>query len=231
MITHVNRIPLWRARTEALTYLRRKRGDRIAVIEEMFELIDRCVGIYESHAATDSYANICGLTLLKAKHLALGAYSLSLDGLGQESGALLRPFIEYTELLTYFRRFPKKVSEAENGRLPSAGERAKAIDGVYKELRQHLNQHASHGSYSRYSLGHLMDPVTGNFKKMQQMVPEVLDRNVRDFAVQLFLLLHEGAVGLKPLKPRDLIPLATECDDMKARLIEAFGLVGPPDPA
>lgn len=72
-------------------------------------------------AALDSYARVCGLTLLKAKHLALGAYSLILDGLGQEAGALLRPFIEYTELLTYFRKFPSKVDAAIKGKLPSAG--------------------------------------------------------------------------------------------------------------
>lgn len=224
MITHLNRVPLWRARTEALTHLRRKRAERIAVIEEIFCLIDRCVQTYEVRASSDAYARICGLTLLKAKHLALGAYSLILDGLGQEAGALLRPFIEYTELLTYFRQYPKKVGDAERGRLPSAGRRAKAIDGIYQELRQHLNQHASHGSYSRYSLGHLMEPGSGKFKKMQKMVPEVLDRNVGDFAVQLFLLLHEGAVGLRPLKPKGLIPLATECDQLKLRMIAAFEL-------
>jgi hypothetical protein len=69
-----------------------------------------------------------------------------------------------------------------------------------------------------------MEPGTGQFKKMQQMVPEVLDRNLRDFAVQLFLLLHEGAVGLKPLKPKGLITLAEECDQLKKRLIVAFEL-------
>jgi len=190
----------------------------------MFSLIDRCVDRYEATAGSDSYARVCGLTLLKAKHLAFGAYSLILDGLGQEAGALLRPFVEYTELLTYFRKFPGKVDAAAFGKLPSAGERAKAINGIYKELREHLNQHASHGSYSRYALGHLTEPGSGKFKKMQQMVPEVLDRNLRDFAVQLFLLLHEGAVGLAPLKPKGLVALATESDGLKVRLIEAFEL-------
>lgn len=71
-----------------------------------------------------------------------------------------------------------------------------------------------------------MEPGSGRFKKMQQMVPAVLDRNLRDFAVQLLLLLHEGAVGLKPLRPRGLVALATEWDELKARLIEAIELCG-----
>jgi hypothetical protein len=49
------------------------------------------------------------VTLVKAKNLALGSYSLVLDGLGQEAGALMRPMIEYAELLAYFRLHPEMV--------------------------------------------------------------------------------------------------------------------------
>ena len=141
------------------------------------------------------YAQICGLTLLKAKHLAVGAYSLILDGLGQEAGALIRPFIEYTELLTYFRKFPEKATHAKEDNLPKAGERARAIDGIYKEFRDHLNSHASHSSYSHYSISHLLEPNTLRFKKLQRAVPEVLEKNVTDFVVQLYLLLLEAVLG------------------------------------
>lgn len=100
----------------------------------------------------------------------------------QEAGALMRPFITYTELLTYFKRLPEKVEAAVNDALPSAGARAKAIDGMYKGAREHLNNHASHSSYSHHSLSHLLEPGTMRLKKLQRTVPAVLERNVRDFA-------------------------------------------------
>jgi hypothetical protein len=164
------------------------------------------------------------LTLLKAKNLAIGAYSLVLDGLAQEAGALMRPFVEYVELLTYFKRYPERVEDAVSNDLPSAGQRAKAVAGSYKEFREHLNHHASHSSYSHYSLSHLLERETFRFKKLQQMHPSVLDRNVRDFAVQLYLLLHEAAPGLEPLAIRELDLLAGECDEVKRRLLSVFGL-------
>ncbi len=51
-------------------------------------------------------------------------FSLTLDGLAQEAGALARPFIEYSELLTYFRM----LSEAVNAiRSPSVRDRPNAF--------------------------------------------------------------------------------------------------------
>jgi len=111
---------LWRARTEALTFLRRERPAQIEVIQQLFTLADDCIDAYEVQA-DNPYSKVCGLTTLKAKNLAHGMYSLALDGLAQEAGALARPFIEYTELLTYFRMLPEAVNDALVGELPSAG--------------------------------------------------------------------------------------------------------------
>ena len=130
-------IELWKTRNDALSYLESNKPTRLQLLHETFAAIDGCIDVYETLSATDEYARICGLTLLKAKHLALGAYSLILDGLGQEAGALIRPFIEYAELLTYFRLFPEMVSRAAGNELPKAGERAKAIEGIYKDFRDH----------------------------------------------------------------------------------------------
>lgn len=219
--------PLWRARSESLTHLRRERPEQVATIEQLLQLIDRCIDAYEASAASNTYARVCGLTLLKAKNLAVGAYSLILDGLAQEAGALMRPFVEYTELLTYFQRYPEKVDDALSDKLPSAGQRAKAIEGSYKAFREHLNAHASHSSYSHYSLSHLLEPGTLRFKKLQRMHPHVLERNVRDLAVQLYLLLHEAVIGLEPFAIHDLRLLAPECDEAKQCLVDRFRLNEP----
>lgn len=215
---------LWTARTEALGYLESQRPARLAILLRTLGLIDKSVDAYESLASNDIYARVCGLTLLKAKHLALGAYSLILDGLGQESGALLRPFIEYVELLTYLRKNPEMALRAAENDLPKAGERSKAIGGIYKDFRGHLNSHASHSSYSQYSLSHLLEPNTFRFKKLQRAVPEVLDVNVRDYAIQLYLLAHESVLSLERLSLASFEALATQANQLKIDLLQAFEL-------
>lgn len=218
---------LWSTRTEAVDYLEASHGDRLEVLSRTFELIDLSVDAYESLAGGDVYARICGLTLLKAKHLAVGAYSLILDGLGQEAGALIRPFIEYSELLTYFRKFPEMAERAAENDLPKAGERARAIGGIFKEFRNHLNSHASHSSYSHYSLSHLLEPKTLRFKKLQRAVPKVLDKNVKDFVVQLYLLSREGVLSLDRLAVSNFKELAARTDQLKEDMVHVFELHEP----
>ncbi|MDO9164566.1 MAG: hypothetical protein Q7U13_00525 [Rhodoferax sp.] len=215
---------LWTTRADSLVYLENSGPDRLAVLSRVFELIDLSIDAYESLAGGDVYARICGLTLLKAKHLAVGAYSLILDGLAQEAGALIRPFIEYSELLTYFRSFPEMAERAAENDLPKAGERARAIDGIFKEFRDHLNSHASHSSYSHYSLSHLLEPKTFGFKKLQRAVPSVLDRNVRDFIIQLYLLAREGVLNLDRLEVPNFDALAAKTDQLKGDLVHVFDL-------
>lgn len=215
---------LWNTREVSWAYLNEKRSSRLAVFLALVELLDRCIDEYESRAASDTYARVCGLTLLKAKNLAIGSFSLLLDGLGQESGALLRPMIEYTELLTYFRLFPNKIENAAENDLPKAGERAKAIKGMYHDLRQHLNEHASHSSFNHHSLSHLLDS-NFSFRKMQRFAPKVLDKNVKDLAVQVWLLLHEAMLALQCILSKEtMVELATEADTLKERMIIVFEL-------
>ena len=175
-------VDLWQTRSQSWAYLSAQHPSRVAVVLRSFELIDRCVDEYEATSASNTYSRVCGLTLLKAKNLAQGSLSLVLDGLGQEAGALLRPMIEYTELLTYLRTFPEKADKVAENTLPSAGQRAKAIGGIYKEFREHLNEHAAHSSCSHFALSHLLTPEF-SFRKLQEFVPHVLDANFRDFTV------------------------------------------------
>lgn len=132
--------------------------------------------------------------------------------------------IEYTELLTYFRLFPEMADKAIENELPKAGERAKAIEGIYHGLRQHLNEHASHSSYSHYSLSHLLKSDL-SFRKMQQFAPQVFDKNVRDLAVQVWLMLYEAILTLERVLPTEaMVALATEADKLKEQLTNAFEL-------
>ena len=218
-------VDLWQTRSLSWSYLNEQHPSRVSVIVRSFELIDRCVDEYETHAGTNVYARICGLTLLKAKNHALGSLSLVLDGLGQESGALLRPMIEYIELLTYLRTFPDQAERAAENDLPTAGQRAKAIGGIYQGLREHLNEHASHSSYSNFSLSHLLTPEL-SFRKLQQFVPHVLETNMRDFTVQLQLMLQEGVLALQPVGSVQFPELGLDADRIKTRMLDVFALNG-----
>lgn len=195
-----------------------------------FQLIDRCVDEYEAQSRSNTYARICGLTLLKAKNLALGSYSLILDGLGQEAGALLRPMIEYMELLGYLHKFPLQAERAAENALPSAGLRAKAIGGDFRELRVYLNQHASHSSYSSFSLSHLLAAGL-SFRKVQNLAPHVLETNLRDLTIHLVLLIQASIQALQPLNSNNIQNLALDSVRLTNRMLHVFELENFGDPA
>lgn len=116
---------LWRTRNESLELLDSDFSDLKFILEQCFRVIDHCIDIFEERSDESSSHNVCGITLVKAKNCALGSYGMMLDGLGQEAGAVMRPMIEYLELLKYFRLFPEDIELALVGKLPSAGVRAK----------------------------------------------------------------------------------------------------------
>jgi hypothetical protein len=122
-------------------------------------------------AASDTHrgarARVSGLLTAKACNLLLGIHSLNSDGLGQESGALLRPFLECVELIDYIRVVPAGVTEFMEDRLPKAGVRAQAIGSPLQGLRQHLNEHASHISIAYDSMSHIVDANTGVLRVRQ----------------------------------------------------------------
>ena len=216
---------LWQTRSLSWSYLNDKHPSRVSVVLNAFTLIDRCVDEFELLSSGSTLARMCGFTLLKGKNLAQGSLSLVLDGLGQESGALLRPMVEYVELLAYFRKYPEQADRATKNALPKAGQRAKAIDSIYQDLRKHLNEHASHSSYSNFALSHLVTPEQElNFRKIQVFIPQVLEVNFRDFAIQLMFLLQQGVLALEPVRSPCLNEMAEAADRLKARMFDVFGL-------
>jgi hypothetical protein len=215
---------LWTARTDALNYLQNEHPSRLAVIERTFELCDDIADAFVTAPDTTPYPAICAIAMVKAKNCAHGVFSLMLDGLAQEAGALFRPMIEYVELLTYFRLFPHMAEGAMVGNLPSAGERAKAIGGIYKKLRDHLNEHASHSSFSDASVSHLIDPRDQMLRKRQHMVPRVLDRSLVDLAVHDHLLLREALLSLEAASSPEFPRLGERWERLKARMFDVFDL-------
>lgn len=188
---------LWATRNRALEILAGEFAPQAKALEDLFMIIDECIELFDDRADSDDFCRICGLTLAKARHLALGAYGLILDGLGQEAGALIRPFIEYQELLTYYRMDARHVQQAINDDLPTAGKVAQLIQGYSQDVREYFNNHASHSSFSVNSIGHLFDMKEMKIRKEQPMLPHVLFRNMGYFYFQLLPLSIEAVNCLK----------------------------------
>lgn len=169
---------LWETREQSIAFLKKCHPSRIDVLEKTFALIDELAEAYETSPDMTPYGRVCAVALLKAKNFAVGSYGMILDGHGQEAGALLRPMIEYVEIITYLRLFPEQVANAVEDKLPKAGIRANAIDSIYKRLREYLNQHASHSTFSEYSIRHVVDLEKLRLRKQQQLATHVLLTNL-----------------------------------------------------
>jgi len=154
---------IWRTRVQSNIWLQNELAKEAEIIGRGFELINNCVTVLgrigrdEGETLTGKFSRIGAITLAKSSHYLLGCYSLAIDGLSQESGAILRPLIETYELLVYLCLDPNRVEEVINGKLPSAGKIAQKISGNFKDLRKHLNDSASHFSYKIDSVRHLID--------------------------------------------------------------------------
>jgi len=167
---------LWNTRKQAEYALEKGLAHCAMLSDEVFLTIDDLVSCLE--ALNQPFGRVCALVLIKARNLGLGCYSLFLDELGQESGALFRPLLECLELLTYFRLEPTRIEEALENRLPSAGNIAKKIKGQIKFMRDYLNTHASHVSLAPEPNSHLINFSEGRIRKVQPFKEKVLYENV-----------------------------------------------------
>jgi hypothetical protein len=154
---------IWSAREKSINWLSNELKPEGEILQEGFEYLEDFVNLFEKigqsegDSETGQFCRISSITLAKISHLLLGCYSLTLDGLAQESGALLRPLIETYELLIYLRQDKSRINQVIEGKLPSAGGIGKKISGDYQNLREYLNDNASHFSYKTNSVLHLFD--------------------------------------------------------------------------
>jgi hypothetical protein len=174
---------LWEARQSALSDDSLSR--ELAVIEDLFWALERILeDLHRLNASKKS--SLCALVGAKGRNLAHGCYSLALDGLAQESGALLRPLLEAIELMRYLRTVPDAITEAMGGRLPRAGDRAKKINGFLRPIREYLNENASHLAFTYESMRHLFDLEGERMRVLQPHRASVLRVNLK----QLYFFTH-----------------------------------------
>lgn len=187
---------IWSTREKSLNWLNNELKPESEILLEGFNYLRIFVNIFEERGHSEGegeigqFCRISCVTLAKFSHLLIGCYSLMLDGLAQESGALLRPLIETYELLIYFRQDIKRINQIFEDKLPSAGNIGKCISGDFHDLRTYLNDNASHFSYKIDSVRHLFN---GNVEI--QPVPihslSVLRTNLQLLnAFQIFILIE-----------------------------------------
>jgi len=186
---------LWQSRQKSLEWLATELVEQSALVDKGFEILDTCIALLNQQSRTSNneldgkFARVVNLTLAKARNLLLGSYSMMLDAIAQEAGALLRPILEAYELLIYFRLEPSRADQAIDGKLPSAGAIAKKIEGEFKDLRDSLNTNASHISFSYESAKHLLDYQTFEIKAVQSQTVEVFKANLITLnAIQLLIV-------------------------------------------
>ena len=190
---------MWRTREEALAALEGPLRQEAEILQEAFALMDECIA--QLLTRDTKYTRVCAITMIKARNLELGCYSLALDGLAQEGGALFRPVVETLELLIYFWKDPSRVDEAIEGKLLPAGKIAQKIEGNLKGLRDFLNNHASHFSFTYESLQHIADLQNLSWKVTQPHNDNVLRQNLLFIFLTLLYIAKMGACCLSMEEP------------------------------
>jgi hypothetical protein len=170
---------LWTCREQATAALATELRPIADALGSAFECIGEVVEYFQKFLVENSgAARVCAMVIIKGHNLAQGCYSLALDGLGQESGAMLRPLLECIETLEYLRVVPDAVDKALDGKVPGPGARAKKIGSIFQSLREYLNEHASHLDITADAMKHLIDLREGRFKMIQKHNGFVLEQNL-----------------------------------------------------
>ena len=187
---------IWSTREKSLHWLEHELRPESLHLQDGFDYLRNIIelfeklGLNEGESEAAQFCRISAITLAKYSHLLLGNYSLMLDGLAQEAGALLRPLIETYELLVYLRQDKSRINEVLEDKLPSAGIIGKRISGDYQDLREYLNDNASHFSYKTDSVKHLFDQ-NARIQPIPNLGLRVLRNNLKLLnAFQVFVLFE-----------------------------------------
>ena len=205
-------VDLWQTRNRAIASIAGPLAEVDRLITAEFALLDSVITEFNRLSGSDVFPRVCGLTTAKARALLQATYSLILDGLAQEAGALLRPTLEAYELLVYFTLDRSRAEEAVAGTLPNAGTIAKRIGGSFMGLREHLNTNASHLAFTPYSMHHLVDYRTASLRTSQPFRPKLLRENMEALFAILALFTAQCGPALESAGSAVSATLADEGD-------------------
>ena len=207
---------LWETRKRALEATSQALQAEAAVIESILDVLAESAAEFQALESPSPLSRIAAICVIKARNLGLASYSLSLDALAQEAGAIMRPLIETMELLAYIRASPEHLEQAIEGRLPSAGARAKAIDGKFQKWRDYLNTHSAHFALTLESVQHILDVPNERLRITQPFSAAVLRVNFKTLFAVLFLCGVEAVRALDEVAPAAAERLAGRLERLRA---------------
>jgi len=197
---------IWNVRNQALAALETDLRQEKEVLDKGFALLDECIDRLHEVAIEDNentrFAAICCQTLVKARRFALGIYSLCLDGLVLEAGALMRILKEAWQLLIYFHQDPERVEKAFAENLPSAGIIAKTINielhNQLQGLTEYYNAHTSHISFNKDALVSInIDFSSENLKGDMRQLDTVICHILYEAATPCLQIIGQLNDGLR----------------------------------
>jgi hypothetical protein len=211
---------MWETRQQALAATESELRTEARLLDTALRLLDRGIESIASKSSQDNYASVV-VILVKAKHLGTATFSLALDSLGQEAGALARVWIEALELLRYLALDPTRVQEVFEQRLPSPGAIGRKIDGQAQALRTLFNESASHFNFDVRSVIHIVNPETQAVRTAPEFKVHVLRANMAVVYWFLHFTLVEAlvAMGVAGIPNEEFASLV---DDLKTIAQDVF---------
>jgi len=212
---------LWNVRSQALAELQDNLKQENEILLEAFAILDECIDRLYSCAIIDNentmFAAVCCQTLIKARRLALGCYSLCLDGLVLEAGALMRLLKEAWQLLIYLHEQPGRVEAILSDNPPRAGDIARTINREFHNqlqgLTDYYNANTSHISFQKDALV----PVGMVFNS------DSLKTNMRQLLSFIVSIFYEAVAPCLVIVDKLDYVLAVEIDSLREKDFSVFG--------
>lgn len=158
---------MWEVRGTSLKELNSTFKKEKYLLDSGFALLNNVVAIFPLRTPILKTA---GVLVIKARALIQSIYSLSLDGHGQEAGALLRVLVESYETLRLLETKPDQLKRISEGKL-TGGNISKLVSVSPVGMRKFLSDTSSHLSLGTISIQHLLevDPSMEEIRLRKEM--------------------------------------------------------------
>jgi hypothetical protein len=217
---------LWSTRTESLAAISGVLQDEGRLVSDLLSVLAASAEALATAPESTPLSRVAGICIVKSRNLGLASFSLCLDALAQEAGAVMRPLVECVELLAYVRASPSHLQQAIDGRLPNAGTRARIVDGNLQEWRDHFNAHSSHFRLTPESVRHLLNSDTSALRIVQPYSQYVLRENLRSLSALLLMCALEAIRAVDECAPHAAPSLATEGERLRGEALRMYLTVG-----
>jgi hypothetical protein len=217
---------LWLARRAAEHSLEGGMAIECGLLDRAFQQAEYLAQRLSALEPLTPFSCMAGLVTAKARNLAHACYSLALDGLAQESGAIGRVWLESIELLTFLRLFPETAETLLGGkRLPSAGERAKKVNSSVGNIRKYWNETASHMGFEWDTWRHIVKESSGKLQTRQEFRYTTLRGNLEFIFAMMIWTIRESVLCLNAAQGFVEEGIARQMDSLRDECFKAFNML------